>query len=373
MTTCFNQGQLRAYLDRALPDLEQAAIAHHLGTCSRCRGELAELTAVSGQAATLLMAKLPDAKGALARFQAQSSTQLEQSTEGNTLVEHQRVIRPRRSWFAALGAVLVVLALFALPPVRAAADSLLQIFRVQQVVFVPVSDERAAQLKSLNFDGDSLFLQKPDFKDTKPQDVPDAAAASSAAGFTVAEPSELPGPATANTYQVAAAQTGSFQVNVASARQLLELLDIKDVTIPDALGAQPIAVTTKPIASAEYRGDGYRVTLTQGASPELALPDGVELSQLGNALLQILGTPADQAKTMAANIDWSSTLVVPMPSDIDSVEQVTVNGGRAMLVRESHGKSDQSMIYWQRGDRFYVLEATGLDDAELIVAAESVK
>ena len=51
--------------------------------------------------------------------------------------------RPRvRRWLAPVAIVVVAAALLALPPVRAAADQLLQVFRVQTVVFVPVSGER---------------------------------------------------------------------------------------------------------------------------------------------------------------------------------------------------------------------------------------
>lgn len=373
MSECFDDGRLRAYLDHALPELEQATIAHHLSDCAQCRRELAALNKNAQQAELLLTPMAaPDPQAAFARFQTVRPIADMQNTNGGEVVE-QRMNRLRRPWFAALGAVLVMAALFALPPVRAAADSLLQIFRVQQVMFVSVSEERMQQLKDLNFDGDNLFLSKPDFKGDKPQQVADAAVASSAAGFTIAEPNGLPSAASSSEYAVVAAQNGSFQVNVESARQLMSLLDVKDVTLPDALGQQPITVSTKPIVSAKYSGTGYNLTLTQGNSPEVALPDGVKLSQLGSALLQVLGTPADQAKTMADKIDWTSTLVVPIPADINAVQQTSVNGLPAMLIRESKQGDDRSAIYWQRGDRFFVIEASGLDDSELIAAAESVK
>lgn len=69
-----------------------------------------------------------------------------------------RIWRPWMGWAAALA---VVLALLAFPPVRAVADQLLNVFRVQNVVFVPVTSERMEQLQQLNFDKEMLFLSPP--------------------------------------------------------------------------------------------------------------------------------------------------------------------------------------------------------------------
>ena len=130
---------------------------------------------------------------------------------------------PRRSLFAGLAAIVVLLSLLALPPVRAAADQLLQIFRVQKVLFVPISPERFEQLKNLNFDGKTLFVVTPKQVNhpAPPRTVASADAASSAVGFPARQPTVFPSAPSSTEMVVHDHSVVQFQVNVDSARQLL--------------------------------------------------------------------------------------------------------------------------------------------------------
>jgi hypothetical protein len=131
----------------------------------------------------------------------------------------------------------------------------------------------------------------------------------------------------------------------------------------------------QPVAQTKYRSDNYEVTLLQGRSPDVTLPDGVELEQLGRAALQVLGSSPEEAEAMASSIDWSSTLVVPIPESVSELGKVTVNGSPAMMVSDANGEDSRGsrLLYWQNDGTFYVLEARGLDRAELLAAAESVR
>ena len=75
-----------------------------------------------------------------------------------------------------------------------------------------------------------------------------------------------------------------------------ELLGIDDVSLPDALGAAPITVDVPAFVETRYHGANYELTLHQGHSPSVTLPDGVDLAQLGKAALRLLGMDADQAE-----------------------------------------------------------------------------
>ncbi|MFL5807793.1 MAG: anti-sigma factor family protein, partial [Roseiflexaceae bacterium] len=174
---CYDDGALRAYLDDALPAAERNSVAAHIASCAACQSLLEEQHALTAQVAALLAvpAAAPNPQLALARF-IQNPAARTKNKEQRTNPEHathntqhpirntQRISRrtimrtasilsgPRRGLLAGLAAVVVLLSLLALPPLRAAADQLLQIFRVQKVVFVPISAERINELKQLNFD-----------------------------------------------------------------------------------------------------------------------------------------------------------------------------------------------------------------------------
>lgn len=280
--------------------------------------------------------------------------------------------RKMPAWFAPMGVLLLAIALLALPPVRAAADQLLQIFRVQTVMFVPVSQERMQQLGALNLDEKSLFVAEPTERvKSVSQSVADAAAASAAAGFDIAEPAEQ----SASSYTVSSKSEVAFQVDVAAAREVLQLTGVDDVTLPDALGSQPIIVNMAEVVHSSYSINGSQVSLIQGISPQVALPDGVDLAQLGRAALRILGMAPDQAAALSAQVDWSTTLIFPFPANIDTMRQVSINGAPGMVITETRGSG--SSVYWQRGDRFYVMQldarSRGNDVSQIVQLAESVR
>lgn len=287
----------------------------------------------------------------------------------------------RRRWAALAATLVAALALLALPPVRAAADQLLQVFRVRTVVFIPVSEDRIRQLESLDFDENTLFIAEPEVVNTpaEPRTFATAEEAAAAAGLAALEqPTDLPAPPTSVEFTVTDRTVSQFQVNVEAARQLLALVGVSDVTLPDALGTQPITIDLAPVVMARYEGPGYSIELVQGHSPDVTLPDGVDLAQLGRAALRLLGMAPDQADALSQQIDWNSTLVFPFPANLDTIRQVSINGAPGLLVSGEAGRDDASQLYWQRGDRFFVLmaEGSGRDEralGELLRAAESVR
>lgn len=288
-----------------------------------------------------------------------------------------------RSWFAAhkrlaatLAVVVVLAGLLALPPVRALADQFLQIFRVQQVVFVPISEERIEQLEDLDFDGASLFVGEPEMINDpgEPQPVDSVAEGEAAVGYDLGEVGTFPTEASSTTVSVSEHATMQFQVNVETSRQLLEMLEIDDVTLPDELGDSPITVDLPPAAMIEYTGDDYTLRLAQGQSPEVALPEGLDLAQLGKAALRLLGMESQQAEAMSQQIDWSSTLLFPFPENIDSIRQVSIGDAQGLLTRNRHDGDSGWQLYWQDGTRFYVLHGEGdIGQEDMVLAAESVQ
>lgn len=381
MTRCYDDGALRAGLDGELPAEALRAQQEHLAVCPECRARYAELKALADQTASLLHASPPDVPVALAALRrridrerpalAGSRSSYPQSSQRSIPMSSTRIWRPWMGWAAALA---VALALLAFPPVRAVADQLLNVFRVQNVVFVPVTSERIEQLQQLNFDGEALFLSSP--KQTsgssEMRTVTSLNEAAALVGFTPAQPA-LPRPSSSAEFAVTDRATFEFQVNVESARELLRLAGVTDVTLPDALGAAPIVAEMSPAVSARYAGDGYEVMLMQGVSPQVTLPQGVEMQQLGYAALRMLGMEPRQAATLAAQIDWRTTLVFPFPADITSLRQVSVGGSPGLLVSEQGQGERRQSLYWQRGERFYVLSGSGLTVEAFLTMAESVR
>jgi putative zinc finger protein len=399
MTQCYDEGTLRAYLDGEGPEIERAAVGAHITSCAACRTQLATTHALAAQVAALLpaLAAPPDRHAALERLQTLEQQHLNGAHSAGMKTEPQfstlRSARRsttmqistgfwsswRRSLLAGLATVVVIVSLLALPPVRAAADQLLQVFRVRTVMFIPTSPERIRQLESLDFDKNTLFVSKP--TTTSPSStraVGSADEASSALAYTVKQPSSFPSTPTSAEFVVHGSGTGQFQINVETARQLLALMDVNDVELPDALGSAPIVVEMPASVEARYHGADYDMTLFESPSPTVTLPDGVELSQLGEAALRLLGMDRDQAAAASRQIDWNSTLLFPFPADTDNIRQVTVGETPALLVGGGSSGQRHWQLYWQGKDQLYMLEGHGhMRDATmidaLITTAESVR
>lgn len=395
MAPCYDEGQLRAYLDDALPPAERAAIATHLGGCASCQEQLAGLQALVARTGALLALPetVSDPRAALARLQREQREGPRTNDKSWSPVAglwpkdnppswRTRMQSPARFWsrrrqplFAGLAAAAVAMSLLLFPAVRAAADQLLQVFRVRNVMFMPISPDRIAQLESLNFDEETLFVAKPTVVNNPapPRTVGSVDEAAQLVDFAPQQPAAFPTPPVSSETVVHDRTVGQFQVNVAASRQLLELMGVTDVTIPDALGAQPITADMPSAVESRYHGTDYELTLIQGRSPDVNLPEGVDLQQLAKAGLRLLGMEPQAAESLSRTVDWSSTLVFPFPANISNVRQVSVGDAPGLLVGDDSDAESHWHLYWQRGDRFYVLQSEGLQDSELLAAAESIR
>jgi hypothetical protein len=414
MMQCCDEGTLRAYLeaDGSLPPADRKAVEAHMAGCEDCRAELDNLRATGEQANARLSALAPDsapnpqhalekmrralaeerAAGALSTTvittQAAPTPPLEKEHAGDpnrrSIMQTYSLKRsgPRRAIFSGAAAALLLLSMLAFPSMRAAADQFLQSFRANSVMFLPVDANRLQQLEQANFDPSTLFLSKPEIVGTPKSDkVGSTGEAASIVGFQPGQPSDFPAALTLTDITVHEQMNMQAQVNVKTIRDLLQSMNINDVTLPDALGSAPIKAEIPPFVQTSYAGSGYHMTLVQGHTPTVTLPEGVELAQLGEAGLRVLGMQPDQAKELSRQIDWSTTLVVPFPEGMNDVLRVRIGDAQGLLVTSEampdkiNAGGTHAVVYWQKGDRFYALEGSGasMNPDALLVAANSVK
>ena len=398
MTRCYDEGLLQAFLDHALPAHEHANITSHLQTCSSCSARLEELRSLAARAGMLLAApqSAPDPVAALARFRDRE--RMQQSVDSSRLAAGLRRLDahlPRRTimqsvsraisgrrqrLFAGMAVAVIAIGLLVLPPMRAAADQFLQLFRVQSVMFVPTNTDRLKQVATtLQANKDTLFTGKPTLinKPAAPRAVNSLAEARKTLSFAPQQPAQFPSAPASTQLAVRDRFAVQFSINVQAARQVLAMMNVNDVTIPDALGSTPIVVNMQPSLESHYHGTNYDLNLYQGVSPTVKLPDGVDLAQLGKAGLRVLGMDPAQADAVSRSIDWRSTLVFPFPTDFQDVRQVSIGNSQGLLVGSerggANGREPQWRMYWQHGNRFYILEGRNLDEAEMLAAAESIR
>jgi len=103
----------------------------------------------------------------------------------------------------------------------------------------------------------------------------------------------------------------------------------------------------------------------------------VNIAQVGEMALQLAGLTPAEAQHFSQAIDWSSTLVIPLPTDAGSFRDVTVDGVPGVLIesnpRQSGGpRYTHYTLFWQKNDTVYALSGTG-DATRAIEIAASLK
>ena len=289
-----------------------------------------------------------------ARFKAQLRERL-RAQEPAPLKDR---VWPRRV-LAAAAAIVVMAVLMGVPRLRASVAQFVSLFRVVNVVGVPVDSRGLERLESENLDIDTLIgenvqvLQDPG----PPIAVLSLADAAAASGMTLALPQWLP----RDTQIMEMAVVGERVVRVTAdgqrLQQVMEALGITDLTVPPGLDGQIVNVRVPPVVMVRYDHQNKRRTrLFQARTPQLTLPDSIDLEALGEIGLRILGLPAAEAKQFAGAIDWHSTLIVPVPPNATVFQQVDIGGHRGVLIQ--HQPRDQSptvTIIWSTADRVCAL------------------
>jgi hypothetical protein len=293
--------------------------------------------------------------------------------------------RPRRlvPALAGVAAVAALAVALSLEPVRAAAREFLDLFRVQRFAAVRVDPDRLASLQKSGLDLKSLVGGQVDVvvKPVEPVAVTSPEAGAVDAGLREArQPATLPeGFALAGA---AVARPGEYRVRLDAEklRSLAQIAGAGEIEVPDHWTGATIDVAMPPVLVTRYErpgpeGDGRPAdagsyVLLQARSPEIELPEGVDLATLGRLALRVGGLSAEEALSFSQRIDWRSTLLVPVPVSGADYREVEVNGQRGLMVSTQAPPSPspdgsrrragwRSVLMWSEGGNVYALHGPG--------------
>ena len=294
----------------------------------------------------------------------------------------------RSRWAPALataaGVAAVALA-FTVPAVRVAAQNALDLFRVRSFAAVEIDPSRLDKLRALHDqteeDPSMTVFDKPDVLQDpgKPVDYPSADLAGDAAGLPgLRRPAgQLPGGLRFTKATVTGDGLVRLTIRTEKLRKVIDLLGLTDVRVPDQLDGQQITVHMPRVVTQEFENGKTRLELVEANSPEVSLPPGADIRQLGEIGLRILGLDADEAHRVAGTIDWRSTLVVPVPTTAESFRQVSVNGNKGLFIRcevptEDGQRRRGALLLWSEGDRVLGMQSN-LPGEDILDVAQSLR
>jgi hypothetical protein len=286
---------------------------------------------------------------------------------------HEPAIATHREWprraLVAAAAVVLVAVVIAVPGVRASVSQFLALFRVVHFVPVAVDTNRLDRLEAQHLEIGALIgehvqvVQAPGL----PVHVPSLDQAAAAAGMTLALPQWLPDNTRVIETTVVSERAVRITADAARLQQVMQVLGIDDLTVPDGLHGQVVNVRVPPVVMIRYESGNRRTRLFQARAPEVTLPQSVDVRALGEIGLRILGLPAGEARQFARAIDWNSTLIFPVPPTARSFRQVNINGRLGVHIEhQPPGESPTHVVLWSTGDRVFALAS--IDHVEHVMA-----
>lgn len=378
---CVAESTLRAFVDHELPRSENERVVEHLKSCSKCEQAIAAMANDTGLVKSWMSALSGpqdrdevDSQLAYAHFEA--------------IAADRKPERSRRlpMWLkipqlSAVSAVIALILLLSLTPMRSWAQHFLQMLRVQKVAVIPVDSALLAQgrdrgLSQLISDSVVVTLKPGD-----PVPVPNAAAAAVKVGFPVETLATLGSP-----QEIAVQDEGAFHMTVDTdkIRAVLEEAGRSDIQVPDSVNGATIAVHVHKGVRIEYgscsdKNNGVKdsaenacVSFRQVPSPIVSVPPGLNMPALAEAALQLAGLSAADASNFAHTVDWSSTLVIPVPQDRASYRTVPVDGVNGTLIEMragGRGVSGGATLVWMKNGIMRSIMSEGSGGSARILAA----
>jgi hypothetical protein len=349
----------------------------HLAACADCRVHFEKLCAETSRTGDLLktMAPVadfstisPTAAYALFRSQVRSSDQ------PDTLwIRRLFAASWRPAWGLAAAAVVVAI-LVGVSPVRTWAQRVLTMLRVQKISVVTIDpgalmsnggpNSRPSKLIDQFFSDSVVVTMKPG----EPDVASSVAQAAELAGYPIQTLGSLGAP-----QSIEVNGESAFQMTIDRDRveTLLEEVGRSDINIPESANGALIAVRVPKIVRSRY-GDCSTtncVYLIQAPSPTVSVPPDLNMAEIAEAALELAGMNSAEAHSFCQTVDWTSTLVIPIPSNSGSYQTVSVDGVEGTLITETRAQQSRYSLLWVKNGMIDSLTGQGSSSDALALAA----
>jgi len=373
-----SEGEIHAYHDRQLDPAAARRAGEHLAVCAECHAR-AENAFAQRQRIELHLQALDDAAScptpAAARIKLSMRLQQDYDQKERQPMLKQLSSRISRPAWAGLALIAVLAVALAFPQVRAVANSFLQLFRVEQVRLLPVDMEALSEEMESSQNLEALFTDSVAVEQSgERREVTTFDEAAALAGFPLRQ---LTGAEGSTRFMVEPAGTMTFKVDLEMARSALREMGRDEIQLPDSLeGAvvkveAPTSVTAligecgkierqDPDMPATEPAEPQACTVfTQAPSPAISAPPEMDLEQMGQLYLQVLGMSEEEARLYAASVDWATTLVMPVPQSGGEYEEVTVDGVQGLFHKTIHYNTEDYALMWVKDGIVYLLNGVG--------------
>ncbi|HVB55930.1 MAG TPA: hypothetical protein VNE63_05780 [Candidatus Acidoferrales bacterium] len=128
-------------------------------------------------------------------------------------------------------------------------------------------------------------------------------------------------------------------------------------------------IATPPPSSTQYSDC---VILSEGPSPVVNVPVGLDVEQLAQIGLELAGMSPSQAHQFLQTVNWKSTLGVSIPRFMRSYQIVKVDGVNGTLLDMAGRRGPSYALIWTKNGMAYSLTGFG-DSSSALPLADSLK
>jgi hypothetical protein len=277
-------------------------------------------------------------------------------------------------------------------PVRSWAQRILAMLRVQKIQVVTIdpttlmtsAEPDSHPYKLINqFIADNVVIT---MDPGKPDVVSNVTKAAQLAGYPVHTIANLGAP---HSVEVKGETAFQMTLNRDRIETLLDEIGRSDIQIPESANGALIAVhipktvvsmygdcpirqryvssNTQSQAEALAERKMQRSTikdtnciyLIEAPSPTVSVPPDLNMSEIAEAALELAGMSPAEAHSFCQTVDWSSTMVVPIPRNTSSYETVTVDGVEGTLITETLPQGNRYSLLWIKNGVIHSLAGHG--------------
>lgn len=278
----------------------------------------------------------------------------------------------KRKFAAAVCAALLVIVCITVQPVKAALASALSIFRVENVkgINVTLKDVQQIQQKLSSGQGDisldkmgSIKMQGGQKRTSSQEDV------KKLSDITVTFPSTLS--SVTPTINVVEPRTIDFTLNVKNVNQIMKTYGASKL-LPDNIDGKTFKVDFASQVVMNYSINDKSISIMQTKSPEITVPEGVNVDEVYNAVVEMPVIPQNLQSQLKSIKDWKSTLYIPVVES--EMTEVDINGVKGYMTKD-HGDSQdthESAVVWLNKGIIYGVSGK-TDSNEILNVARSMR
>lgn len=376
---CFDENTLQAYIDQELDKQICSELEAHLEQCANCRSKLNELKEINDFVNQTI--KVPPVDTNEAWFICNKKIAKKKGVFS--------MIKKYKKYIAAAAAIVFIAASIIYPPVTKVEAHILSLFRLNkfQTIAITPEDIQKVQMQFQQKGISSINLQQ--FGDIKifGNDV-----------SQTFQPSEIDKFRSSIGYNISLPQVNGFKIqnlSMEKSKKIQFKLNVDKVNnlIKTFGGTKLFPENLKGKIFTINLGDTARIVMGKGEGqaksgqyfsvnitkiPEITVPEGVNLNEVRDAIINLPFLPDDIRRQIEAIKDWKSTIPVPIATDGNSnsqVQNITINGNPGILVTHSlkNDNYKDNALVWIKGDVIYSIESFNLSSDQIIEIARTMR